>query len=243
MKKYLCIILSTSAIFFNSCKEKELKINDEIDQDSISIPIQSNNDSLSKTDTLVVVEEKDSTASSSSPKKETNPNPQKNKVTQQKTSKKIEKQEPINKVNVEENVVSNESKEEDSNKQIYEKAIIYPGCDNEALKGNEFAIACFIKLINRDLQNELDFIGLELYDKGYSGTISSRLFFVINTDGKIVNITSEGDEYLGKAGIKALRRISNRQTVRNTTIKPALDVNNNPVLIRYNAPLKVVINE
>ena len=149
----------------------------------------------------------------------------------------IKKSKPLSNDNVD--VKKDDS--ENVNNNTVNKVAIYPGCDNEALKGQQFASDCFSTKIRRDLADELQDYASDIAVEGYTGVISTKLDFVINTDGKVVNITSIGDELFGNAAILALKRISTRHSRRNIVIKPAIDIDGKPISSKFIIPLKINI--
>lgn len=243
MNKYYITLLTSTILLFSACKEENKKIenlqtkqvenktidNQEIKKDSV-VKIDTIRQNLEKKETEIV---DNKTLEKNNRKDKLLKSDQNNKSPKKVV---IKKSKPLSNDNV-------DLKKDDSENinNTVTKVAIYPGCDNEALKGQQFASDCFSTKIRRDLADELQDYASDRAGEGYTGIISTKLDFVINADGNVVNITSIGDELFGNAAILALKRISARHSRRNIVIKPAIDIDGKPISSKFVIPLKINI--
>ena len=114
---------------------------------------------------------------------------------------------------------------------------VYPGCEKEASKGKQQAIDCMSKRMQNDLVEELtDFAEIAERD-GISSAIA-KLNFQIDTQGRIIKISPQGDAKLGPEAKKALERITAKQQKRGKTIKPAESDDGRPAILNFNIPVR-----
>lgn len=104
---------------------------------------------------------------------------------------------------------------------------IYPGCEEDI---DNFA-DCFYTKLNEEVTEQLVKIKMnKLLQK--RGEYYIKLNFVIDENGKFINVTSQGNEILGRTAIQILYRINREQEEMFTKIKPAL-VDEKPVKVSY----------
>jgi hypothetical protein len=91
---------------------------------------------------------------------------------------------------------------------------IFPGCEKEGVENKSGLTRCFAQKLNERLGDELNLFGDEFRKEGFSAAYA-KIRFVVNTEGKIVNvkhlkdpITIEANEKLGTAAEFALIDIS-----------------------------------
>ncbi|WP_322971958.1 hypothetical protein [Faecalibacter sp. LW9] len=114
---------------------------------------------------------------------------------------------------------------------------VYPGCEKEAAKGKDKAVECMSKRLQNDLTDELsDFADIAERD-GITSAVA-KLNFQIDTQGRIVKISPQGDAKLGPEAKKALERITQKQQRRNKTIKPAESEDGRPAVLQFNIPVR-----
>ena len=109
---------------------------------------------------------------------------------------------------------------------------IYPGCEE---KTDDY-VECFNTKLNHDLEERLSKIKLDkILQK--SGDYFAKLNFIIDENGYFSNITSQGNETLGRIATQILYKINREQEENSTKIKPAL-INENPVKVYFNIPVR-----
>lgn len=114
---------------------------------------------------------------------------------------------------------------------------IYPGCEKDAAKGKQQAIDCMSKRLSSDLGDELsDF--QEIAERDGISNAAAKLNFQIDTQGRIVKITPQGDAKLGPEAKKALERITQKQQRRGKTIKPAESDDGRPAVLQFSIPVR-----
>jgi len=114
---------------------------------------------------------------------------------------------------------------------------VYPGCEKEAAKGKDQAVECMSKRLQNDLTDELsDFADIAERD-GITSAVA-KLNFQIDTQGRIVKISPQGDAKLGPEAKKALERITQKQQRRGKTIKPAESEDGRPAVLQFNIPVR-----
>ena len=118
---------------------------------------------------------------------------------------------------------------------------VYPGCEKDAAKGKDAAIACLSKKLGDDIASELQDFADNAASDGVSGMIAAKLNFQIDTQGRIVKISPQGDAKLGPEAKKALERITAKQQKRGKTIKPAESDDGRPAILQFNIPVKMQI--
>ncbi len=118
---------------------------------------------------------------------------------------------------------------------------VYPGCEKEAAKGKDAAIACLSKKLGDDIASELQDFADNAASDGISGVLVAKLNFQIDTQGRMVKISPQGDAKLGPEARKALERITQKQQKRGKTIKPAESDDGRPAILQFNIPVKMQI--
>ena len=118
---------------------------------------------------------------------------------------------------------------------------VYPGCEKDAAKGKDAAIACLSRKLGDDIASELQDFADNAASDGVSGMIAAKLNFQIDTQGRIVKISPQGDAKLGPEAKKALERITAKQQKRGKTIKPAESDDGRPAILQFNIPVKMQI--
>ncbi|MBF0598137.1 hypothetical protein [Faecalibacter rhinopitheci] len=114
---------------------------------------------------------------------------------------------------------------------------IYPGCEKDAAKGKQQAIDCMSKRLSADIGDELsDFADIAERD-GITNAVA-KLNFQIDTQGRIVKVSPQGDAKLGPEAKKALERITQKQQKRGKTIKPAESDDGRPAVLQFNIPVR-----
>lgn len=232
MTKYYITLFSIIILLFTTCKEESNKSN-QMKIESINKTIDNHKkDSLTKNDSIHDNLNQQSTEPEKiEPPKKITLNEKKLKTKHDKTnSNKVDKRNRIdekgNNIGVNEQSIKEYS---------ITKSAIYPGCENETSPNT-----CLSRKISQYISDELQDYVNYLADNS-SGTIRARLIFNINSEGKIVNITTEGDKELGNEIVKALNRISERQAKSGLSIQPALDINSNPISSKYIIPIRINI--
>ncbi|WP_413531961.1 hypothetical protein [Empedobacter brevis] len=235
MKKYQFILLVGIALLFSTCKKKEENIKTKTESSILNNNLDTKKqDSISKVDSITVVKE-------NKIDKENEP-----KITKQEVPKiknKVINKKPISKqVNeTEKEVAPTVQPNAIVNNQTFTKAPIYPGCEEQAKISNYDAMSCLSYKISNDLKNNLQRFANNAAKNNIYGLISTKLNFTIDTNGKITNISSEGDKDLGDASKKSFEKLIDRLQKENKLIIPALDQNNNKVEVKYTIPIKIKI--
>lgn len=119
---------------------------------------------------------------------------------------------------------------------------VYPGCEKDAAKGKEAAIACLSNKLGRDISDELQEFADESAGQGANGILVAQLNFQIDTQGRIVKISPQGDAKLGPEAKKALERITAKQQKRGKTIKPAESDDGRAAVLQFKIPVKMQVN-
>lgn len=118
---------------------------------------------------------------------------------------------------------------------------VYPGCEKDAAKGKQAATDCLSKKLGADISDELQDFANDAAGQGSSGVIVSKLSFQIDTEGRIISISPQGDAKLGPEAKKALERITQRQQKRGKTIIPAKSDDGRPARLNFSIPVKMQI--
>ena len=118
---------------------------------------------------------------------------------------------------------------------------VYPGCEKDAAKGKDAAIACLSRKLGDDIASELQDFADNAASDGVSGVLVAKLNFQIDTQGRMVKISPQGDAKLSPEAKKALERITQKQQKRGKTIKPAESDDGRPAILQFNIPVKMQI--
>ncbi|MGL5235827.1 MAG: hypothetical protein ACRC8Z_13955 [Empedobacter falsenii] len=109
---------------------------------------------------------------------------------------------------------------------------IYPGCEEKIDNYVEY----FNMKLSHDVEERLPKIKMDkILQK--SGDYFAKLHFIIDENGYFSNITFQGNETLGRIATQILYKINREQEENSTKIKPAL-INENPVKVYFNIPIR-----
>ncbi|CAM3381927.1 hypothetical protein [Empedobacter stercoris] len=121
------------------------------------------------------------------------------------------------------------------------KAVVYFGCEN--LKEKSELQACLSKNLSEDIQAQIAYFS-NIADYLHIESVQSKIGFIINEEGRFSEVNIDGaNPIFNSVAHASLVLLNNKMDRNNLKIEPARDHKNKAVRMRYNLPLRFMLEE
>ena len=121
------------------------------------------------------------------------------------------------------------------------KMVVYFGC--ESLTKNDELLKCFNQNLNQDIQTQIAYFS-NIADYLHIDKAESRIGFVINENGFFDEIYSQGiNPIFNSVAVSSLILMNNKMKQANIKITPAIQADDKPAKMKFNMPLRFLMEE
>lgn len=118
---------------------------------------------------------------------------------------------------------------------------VYFGCEN--LKEKSELQACLSKNLSEDIQAQIAYFS-NIADYLHIESVQSKIGFIINEEGRFSEVNIDGaNPIFNSVAHASLVLLNNKMERNNLKIEPARDHKNKAVRMRYNLPLRFMLEE
>lgn len=140
-------------------------------------------------------------------------------------------------------IFSQTKKEEIKKSQVLKKndvtAPVYFGCENNPQ--DHTMVSCLSKNLSIDIQDQIAYFS-NIAEYLHIESAQSKIGFIINEEGKFSDVNVDGNNPIfNSVAYSSLVLLNNKMDLNNIKIEPAKDKDNKAVRMRYNLPLRFMM--